>query len=91
MPPLDHGLLFAHPQLVVLDTLAHTLHAARVALASVHPEIGDDTFDLGDVDDITHHALLLACVIPQLDKLLVDYRAAVDAHWHAPCDNDLPF
>jgi hypothetical protein len=91
MTDLGHALAVARPELVVTTLLQHALGATRHALAGVHPEIGDDSLDLGELDDDAHFALLIALHLVDLDKLLSQYRAVVEAQWRDYDNADIPF
>lgn len=86
---LNHHLRIARPELVVTTLLRHSLAATRHALVAVHPEI-ELVGDIGEVDDDGHLALLIAIHLAELDKLLAEYRHAVERHWWA-FEEEIPF
>jgi hypothetical protein len=90
MNGLDPQLAAARPELIVTTLLQDALGAGRHALAIAHPELRNDEPELGDVDDVTHLALLIAIFVLDLDKLLGQYRDAVEVEWRS-YDSELPF
>jgi hypothetical protein len=89
MSPDDLKRLLAAPELVVVDLVAHTLDALRLALLAEHPVINDD--DGHDDPPVQRRARALLRRAEDLRRALNAYRKHVGlvlSEWDQP---DLPF
>jgi hypothetical protein len=76
---LDHQAVVLDPQLLVTNLLQHCLEAARHAMATSHPELGDD--DAADLDEDAFLALTVMAQISSLSDLLRRYRVVTQGYW----------
>lgn len=79
IPRLDHDTVPRDPQLLVTDLLQHCMQAAHQAIATSHPELGED--DADTLDEAAFIALAVMTQISSLDELLRRYHSLTQGYW----------